>query len=63
MLFRSIVRFVLLVGVLLLVGIGIAFVVTRDRRYLRLGWQAIRVMGLLAIAFALLYVFERVLLL
>lgn len=58
-----IVRFVVLLGILFLLGLGIAFVVTRDRRYLRLAFRAVQVIGLLVIAFALFYVFERVLLL
>jgi len=58
-----IVRFVVLLGILFLLGLGIAFVVTRDRRYLRLAFRTVQVIGLLVIAFALFYVFERVLLL
>ena len=56
-------RFVALIGVLLVAGLAIAWVATRNRKYLRYAWLAIQVMGLLAIAFMLLYVFERVLLL
>jgi hypothetical protein len=37
--------------------------VTRNRRYLRIAWLAVQVILLLLIAFALLYIFERVLLL
>jgi hypothetical protein len=37
--------------------------VTRNRRYLRIAWLAIQIMLLLAVGFALLYVFQRVLLL
>lgn len=47
----------------LLLGLGIAFLVTRNRRYLRIAWLAVQVILLLVIAVALLYVFERVLLL
>lgn len=57
-----ILRFIVLVAGLLLAGLGIAFVVTRDRRYLTVAWRAIQVVVLLAVAFGLLYVFERVLL-
>jgi hypothetical protein len=39
-----------------------AFLVTRNRRYLTMAWLAVQVMLLLAVAFGLLYVFERVLL-
>jgi hypothetical protein len=55
-------RFVVLIAALFLLGLGVAYVVTRDRRYLRLAWLAIRVVVLLLVAFGLLYVFERVLL-
>jgi len=40
-----------------------AFVFTRNKRYLTIAWLAVQVMVLLAVAFGLLYVFERVLLL
>lgn len=48
---------------LLLIGLVIAWAVTRNRRYLRIAWLAVQVILLLCIAFALLYIFERVLLL
>lgn len=57
-----ILRFVVLAAGLFLLGLGVAFVVTRDRRYLRVAWRAIQIVVLLAVAFGLLYVFERVLL-
>lgn len=57
-----ILRFVALAAGLFLLGLGIAFVVTRDRRYLRIAWRTVQVVVLLAVAFGLLYVFERVLL-
>ncbi len=50
-------------GALLLVGLVGAYLVTRNRRYLVIAWLAVQVMVLLAVAFGLLYVFERVLLL
>lgn len=56
-------RFVGILGGLLILGLAIAWLVTRDRRYLRYAWLAIQILLLLVIAFALLYVFERVLLL
>lgn len=56
-------RFVALFGGLLVIGLAIAWLVTRNRRYLRYAWLTIQVLVLLVIAFALLYVFERVLLL
>lgn len=58
-----IIRFAVLIGLLFLLGLGIAFVATRDRKYLRIAGRTAQVLGLLVIAFALFYVFERVLLL
>jgi len=48
---------------LLLAGLGIAFGVTRDRKYLRIAWRVVQSTLVLVVGFALLYVFERVLLL
>ena len=48
---------------MLLIGLVIAWAVTRNRRYLRIAWLSVQVILLLCIAFALLYIFERVLLL
>ncbi|MEO5694289.1 MAG: hypothetical protein ABIQ72_14270 [Usitatibacter sp.] len=50
-------------GALLLIGLVVAFLVTKNRRYLTIAWLSVQVMLLLAVAFGLLYVFERVLLL
>ncbi len=58
-----ILRFVALIVALLLAGLGIAFLVTRDRKYLRIAWRMALSVLVLVVAFALLYVFERVLLL
>lgn len=55
-------RFVVLAAALFLLGLGVAFLITRNRRYLRIAWRTIQVVVLLAVAFGLLYVFERVLL-
>ena len=55
-------RFLLPLAALLLVGLGVAFVVTRDRRYLRIAWRGVQAVVVLLVAFGLLYVFERVLL-
>jgi hypothetical protein len=57
-----ILRVFLIFGGLLLLGLVVAFLVTRNRRYLRIAWLAIQIMLLLGVAFALLYVFQRVLL-
>ena len=56
-------RIVAIFGGLMLAGLVVAFLVTRNRRYLTIAWLAVQVMLLLGIAFALLYVFECVLLL
>ena len=48
---------------LLLIGLVAAWAVTRNVRYLKIAWLSVQVILLLGIAFALLYVFERVLLL
>jgi len=58
-----ILRIVAIVGGLLLAGLVVTFLVTRNRRYLTIAWLAVQVLLLLGIAFGLLYVFERVLLL
>jgi hypothetical protein len=57
-----VVRFVVLFAALFLLGTGIAFVLTRDRKYLRIAWRTLQVVLLALVAFGLLYVFERVLL-
>jgi len=56
-------RLVGILGGLLLAGLFVAYLVTRNRRYLRIAWIAVQIMVLLGVGFALLYVFERVLLL
>jgi hypothetical protein len=48
---------------LLLIGLVIAWAATKNRRYLTIAWLAVQVILLLCIGFALLYIFERVLLL
>ncbi len=47
----------------MLIGLVGAWAVTRNTRYLKIAWLAVQVILLLGIAFALLYIFERVLLL
>jgi len=59
----AIVRIVAILAALLFGGLGIAFLVTRNRRYLRIAWILVQVGLLFSVALALLYVFERVLLL
>ena len=55
-------RLVLLLAGLFLLGLGVAFLVTRDRRYLRIAWLTVQGVLALLVAFGLIYVFERVLL-
>lgn len=57
-----VVRFVVLFAALFLAGLGIAYLVTRERKYLRLAWRALQVAVVILVAAGLLYVFERVLL-
>jgi hypothetical protein len=56
-------RVILPFAVLLLVGLAIAYVATKDRRFIRYLVLAVQVELLLVVAFGLIYVFERVLLL
>lgn len=56
-------RVLLPFAVLLLLGLAIAFIATRNRKWLRYLVLAAQVEVLLVVAFGLLYVFERVLLL
>jgi hypothetical protein len=56
-------RVILPFAVLLLVGLGIAYIATRDRKFIRYLLLAVQIELLLVVAFGLLYVFERVLLL
>ena len=57
-----ILRFVGLFALLFLLGLGVAYLVTKDRKYLRIAWRTLQALLLLFVAFGLLYVFERVLL-
>ena len=57
-----ILRTVAIFGGLLILGLTIAYAVTRNRRYLRIAWIAIQALLLLAVAAGLVYVFSRVLL-
>ena len=58
-----VIRFVVAIAALFLLGLAIAFALTRNRKYLRIAWRSLLVVLLLVVAFALVYVFERVLLL
>jgi len=55
-------RFVVLIALLFLVALVGAYLATKDRKYLRIAGKTIQVMTLLVVAFALFYLFERVLL-
>ena len=55
-------RAVALFVLLFLIALGGAYLATRDRKYLRIAGKTIQVATVLAVAFALFYLFERVLL-
>jgi hypothetical protein len=55
-------RAVFLLALLFVLALAGAWLATRDRKYLRLAGRTIQVLALLAVAFALFYLFERVLL-
>ena len=57
-----VVRIVLLFGALFVLGMGVAYLLTRERKYLRIAWRTIQIVVVLLVAAGLLYVFERVLL-
>jgi len=55
-----------IVGVLVAIAVGagiLAFLFTRDRRYLRLSWQVTKYAGLFALLVLALMFFERVIVL
>ena len=52
-------RAVALFAILFLVAMFGAYLATRDRKYLRIAGKTIQVVTVLAVAFALLYLFER----
>lgn len=55
-------RGVALLSLLFLLALGGAYLATRDRKYLRIAGKTLQVLTLVAVAFALFYLFERVLL-
>jgi hypothetical protein len=55
-------RAVFLLALLFILAMVGAWLATRDRKYLRLAGKTIQVLALLAVGFALFYLFERVLL-
>jgi hypothetical protein len=56
-------RVLLIFSALFLAGIGIAFLVTKDRKYLRLGARFFQAVLVVLVCYGLFYVFSRVLLL
>lgn len=54
-------RAVILLALLFVLALVGAWLATRDRKYLRLAGRTIQVVALLAVAFALFYLFKRVL--
>ena len=54
-------RAVFLLALLFVLALVGAWLATRDRKYLRLAGRTIQVVTLLTVAFALFYLFERVL--
>jgi len=55
-------RAFILFALLFLLALGGAYLATRDRKYLRIAGRTIQLATLVVIAFALFYLFERVLL-
>jgi hypothetical protein len=55
-------RAIVVLAALFLLGLAVAYLVTRDRRYLHIAWRLLQAVLVLGVAFGLLYVFERVLL-
>ena len=55
-------RFVILFGGLFLAGLLVAWILTKQRRYLQIAWRTVQLLVVFAVAFGLFYVFERVLL-
>jgi hypothetical protein len=56
-----ILRIVVILAALFLLGLGVAFAITRNRRYLRIAWRTLQAIVVLLVAFGLLYLFSRVL--
>ena len=55
-------RFLLAFAALAVAALGVAFVLTRDRKYLRWAWRGVQVVLIVCVALGLLYVLERVVL-
>ena len=53
-----------ILGTLMIVTVGVSllvFVVTRDRRWLRFGWQVLKIGGIILLILLTLFVLERAL--
>ncbi len=57
------VRLLLFLALATIAGAGLFYMFTRDRRYLRFIWQAIKYTILLLVAVMLFFVFERLVIL
>ena len=57
-----VVRLLLFLALATIAGAGLFFMFTRDRRYLRFIWQAIKYTILLLVMVMLFFVFERLIL-
>jgi hypothetical protein len=56
-------RFLVAFAALAVAALGVAFVLTRDRKYLRWAWRGVQVVLIVCVVLGLLYVLERVVLL
>jgi hypothetical protein len=57
-----ILRLVLIFSALFFLGIGVAYAVTRNRKYLKVAWRVAQALVVFFVAYGLFYVFSRVLL-
>lgn len=53
------IRLALLISILLIVSSAVLYVLTRDPRYPRFGWQVVRFMAYVLLVFGALYLLER----
>jgi hypothetical protein len=56
-------RFILAFAAIAVAALGVAFVLTRDRKYLRWAWRGVQAVLIVGVVLGLLYVLERVVLL
>lgn len=54
-------RVLAMFGGLFLAGLVIAWILTKERKYLRIAFRTVQVLLVVGVAFGLFYVFERVL--